>query len=123
MTVCDSVLECAALDSVGESHIASPQQRASTSAAIAAIAHSLCIAVCCSAIQCIAVCCSVMQCVAVRCSVLQCDAVCCSVLQCVAEHQRRHSLNSAQSVHCSVLQCDTVRCSVLQCGAECYRVL
>jgi len=47
-------------------------------------ARSVCVAVCCSALQCVAVRCSALQCVAVCCSALQCVAVRCSVLQCVA---------------------------------------
>jgi len=66
VAVCCSVLQC----------VQRVMQVRSKSSANA----TLCVAVCCSALQCVAVCCSVLQCVAVRCSVLQYVASCCSVL-------------------------------------------
>ena len=66
----------------------------------AGVAHLVCVAVCCCALQCVAVWCTVVQCGAVSSSVLRCVAVCCSMLQCAA-------------VCCIVLQCVTVRCNLL----------
>ena len=44
-----------------------------------ASAWSMCVAVCCNALQCVAVCCNVAVC----CSVLRCVAVCYDVFRCV----------------------------------------